>query len=159
MQVLITGITGFVGSHMADYLLDNVDDVEVYALKRWRSNHENIEHLIGHPKVKLYECDLLDRSSLNMVIRDSKPDVVYHFAAQSFSETSFQLPVQTLTTNVIGTTNLLEELRLKDDGICNPLIVSVSSSEVYGNPKREELPMTESQPLRAANPYSISKVA
>lgn len=160
MRVLITGITGFVGSHMADYLLDNVDDVEVYALKRWRSNHENIEHLIGHPKVKLYECDLLDRSSLNMVIRDSKPDVVYHFAAQSFPETSFQLPVQTLTTNVIGTTNLLEELRLaKDDGICNPLIVSVSSSEVYGNPKREELPMTESQPLRAANPYSISKVA
>ena len=59
-----------------------------------------------------------------MVIRDSKPDVVYHFAAQSFPETSFQLPVQTLTTNVIGTTNLLEELRLaKDDGICNPLIV------------------------------------
>ena len=49
MRVLITGITGFVGSHMADYLLDNVDDVEVYALKRWRSNHENIEHLIGHP--------------------------------------------------------------------------------------------------------------
>ena len=81
-------------------------------LKRWRSNHENIEHLIGHPKVKLYECDLLDRSSLNMVIRDSKPDVVYHFGVKVL-ETSFQLPVQTLTTNVIGTTNLLEELRLK----------------------------------------------
>ena len=78
---------------------------------------------------------------------------------QSFPETSFQLPVQTLTTNVIGTTNLLEELRLKDDEICNPLIVSVSSSEVYGNPKREELPMTESQPLKKRNPYSISKVA
>ena len=93
MRVLITGITGFVGSHMADYLLDNVDDVEVYALKRWRSNHENIEHLIGHPKVKLYECDLLDRSSLNMVIRDSKPDVVYHFAAQSFPGASFKSPV------------------------------------------------------------------
>ena len=76
---------------MVDYLLDNVDDVEVYALKRWRSNHENIEHLIGHPKVKLYECDLLDRSSLNMVIRDSKPDVVYHLRISKFSRNKFSI--------------------------------------------------------------------
>ena len=65
----------------------------------------------------------------------------------------------TLTTNVIGTTNLMEEIKLsKDAEHCNPVILSVSSSEVYGNPREEELPITESNPIRAANPYSISKV-
>jgi GDP-D-mannose dehydratase len=85
--------------------------------------------------------------------------VVYHFAAQSFPETSFLTPVSTLTTNIIGTTNLFEELRIaKDRNHCNPTIISVSSSEVYGNALEEETPITENNPIRAANPYSISKV-
>ena len=85
--------------------------------------------------------------------------MVYHFAAQSFPESSFLTPVMTLTTNVIGTTNLMEELRVaKDNGVCNPIIISVSSSEVYGNPTEDEIPIKETNPIRAANPYSISKV-
>jgi GDP-mannose 4,6-dehydratase len=159
MQVLITGITGFVGSHMADYLLENVPDVKIFATRRWRSKEEHIEHLFGNDRVVFEECDLLDRGSLARIILISKPDIVYHFAAQSFPETSFQLPVQTLTTNIIGTTNLLEELRFaKERNYCNPTIISVSSSEVYGNPTEDEIPITETNPIRAANPYSISKV-
>jgi GDP-mannose 4,6-dehydratase len=159
MRVLITGITGFVGSHMADYLLKNVPDVKIFATRRWRSKEENIKHLFGDDRVILEECDLLDRGSLARIIHISKPDLVYHFAAQSFPESSFLTPVSTLTTNIIGTTNLLEELRLaKERNYCNPIIVSVSSSEVYGNSTEDEVPITETNPIRAANPYSISKV-
>ncbi len=159
MRVLITGITGFVGSHMADYLLKNVPDVEIFATRRWRSKEDNIIHLFGDERVIFEECDLLDRGSLARIIHISKPDLVYHFAAQSFPESSFLTPVSTLTTNIIGTTNLLEELRLaKERNYCNPTIVSVSSSEVYGDTLKEETPIIETNPIRAANPYSISKV-
>ena len=159
MRILITGITGFVGSHMADYLLKNVSDVKIFATRRWRSKEDNIKHLFGNEQVVFEECDLLDRGSLARIIHISKPDLVYHFAAQSFPESSFLTPVSTLTTNIIGTTNLLEELRLaKERNYCNPTIVSVSSSEVYGDTLKEETPITETNPIRAANPYSISKV-
>ena len=159
MRVLITGITGFVGSHMVDYLLENVPDVKIFATRRWRSKEENIKHLFGDDRVILEECDLLDRGSLERIIEMSKPDIVYHFAAQSFPESSFLTPVSTLTTNIIGTTNLMEELRIaKERNYCNPIILSCSSSEVYGNPTENEVPITENNPIRPANPYSISKV-
>ncbi|MBC8428588.1 GDP-mannose 4,6-dehydratase [bacterium] len=159
MRVLITGITGFVGSHMADYLLENVTGVKIFATRRWRSKEENIKHLFGDDRVIFEECDLLDRGSLARIIHISQPDIVYHFAAQSFPESSFLTPVSTLTTNVIGTTNLLEELRLaKERNYCNPTIISVSSSEVYGNPNEDEVPITEKNHISPANPYSISKV-
>jgi len=159
MRVLITGITGFVGSHMADYLLKNVPDVKIFATRRWRSKEDNIKHLFGNEQVVFEECDLLDRGSLARIVEISKPDIVYHFAAQSFPESSFLTPVSTLTANIIGTTNLLEELRLsKERNYCNPTIISVSSSEVYGNPNEDEVPITEKNHISPANPYSISKV-
>ena len=159
MKVLITGITGFVGSHMADYLLKNVLDVEIFGMRRWRSRFENVSHLYQLDNVTFLEGDLSDRSSISKILYEVKPDVVYHFAAQSFPESSFKTPVSTLNTNVIGTTNLLEELRLAQERIMlSPVIISVSSSEVYGNPEPDEVPIKETNPIRAANPYSISKV-
>jgi|TARA_Y100000817_G_scaffold183351_1_gene143279 GDP-mannose 4,6-dehydratase len=159
MKVLITGITGFVGSHMADYLLKNVPDVKIFGMRRWRSRFENVSHLYQLDNVTFLEGDLSDRSSISKILYEVEPDVVYHFAAQSFPESSFKTPTYTLNTNVIGTTNLLEELRLAQERIMlSPVIVSVSSSEVYGNPKPDEVPIKEINPIRAANPYSISKV-
>mgnify|MGYP003653592947 CR=1 FL=1 len=154
MKVLITGITGFVGSHMADYILKNTND-EIFGIKRWMEDTKNIDHIIDNPRVTLFGGDLLDYASVDRAIRLSKPDKVFHFAAQSFPETSFKNPVITLQTNVIGTTHLLESIKVND---LNPILVSVSSSEVYGMPKEDEIPIKETNPISPANPYSISKV-
>tara|TARA_Y100001963_G_scaffold157262_1_gene252986 strand:+ start:2242 stop:3204 length:963 start_codon:yes stop_codon:yes gene_type:complete len=153
-NIFITGITGFVGSHMADYILKNTND-NIVGFKRWMEDTKNIDHLIDHPRVKIYGGDLVDYASIDRAIRLSKPDKVFHFAAQSFPETSFRNPVITLHTNIIGTTHLFESIKVNN---LNPIIVSVSSSEVYGNPTKDELPIKESNPIRPANPYSISKV-
>jgi GDP-mannose 4,6-dehydratase len=158
-RVLITGITGFVGSHMADHILKNVPDVKIYGIKRWRSRDENILHLLDNKQVTFLEADLTDRGSLSRAIKQARPDTVYHFAAQSFPGASFKSPIMTLATNILGTTNLLEELKIAiDRDICEPKIVSVSSSEVYGMAKEGEIPINEDNRIRAANPYSISKV-
>ena len=154
MNILITGGTGFVGSHMIDYILDNEVDVRIYATKRWMEDTKNLDH-IDDERFQFIDCDLIDGMSVQRAIEISKPNKVFHFAAQSFPEVSFKIPVITLQTNVIGTTHLFESIK---DSRYNPTIVSISSSEVYGNPNEDEIPITEDNPIRPANPYSISKV-
>ena len=159
MNILITGITGFVGSHMAKYIIYNIPNATIYASRRWRSREDTIKHFLDNKNLNLIEADLLDRSSLHNLIKVSKPDFVFHFAAQSYVTASFSNPTATLMTNTIGTSNLLEELKIaRDNNICDPIIISVSSSEVYGNTNENEVSITENNPIRAANPYSISKV-
>ena len=109
MRVLITGITGFVGSHMADYILRNTDD-KIYATKRWMEDTKNVDH-IDDERFEFIDCDLLDGLSIKRAVEISKPDKVFHFAAQSFPEVSFKIPVTTLQTNIIGTTHLLESIK------------------------------------------------
>ena len=154
MNILITGGTGFVGSHMIDYILDNEIDVRIYATKRWMEDIKNLDH-VDDERFQFIDCDLIDGMSVQRAIEISKPNKVFHFAAQSFPEVSFKIPVITLQTNVIGTTHLFESIK---DSRYNPTIVSISSSEVYGNPNEDEIPITEDNPIRPANPYSISKV-
>ena len=153
-NILITGGTGFVGSHMIDYILNNETDVKIYATKRWMEDTKNVDHIIDD-RFEFIDCDLIDGTSVKRAIDISKPDKVFHFAAQSFPEVSFKIPVITLQTNVIGTTHLLESIKESD---FNPVVVSISSSEVYGNPEEGEIPIKETNPIRPANPYSISKV-
>lgn len=154
MKALITGITGFVGSHLADYILDNHPEVEVCGTKRWRSPLENIEGILD--KVTLYDCDIKDLSSLIITLREVKPDKIFHLAAQSYVPYSYIAPVDTLMTNVIGTASLLEAVRLTGQ---DPLIHVCSSSEVYGQVKKEDLPIKETQPLNPVSPYAVGKVA
>ena len=156
MNILITGGTGFVGSHMVDYILKYAirPDQKVYCTKRWMEDTKNLDH-IDHDSFEYIDCDLLDGMSVKRAVEISKPEKVFHFAAQSFPEVSFKIPVITLQTNIIGTTHLLESIKESE---YDPTIVSVSSSEVYGNPNEDEIPITEENPIRPANPYSISKV-
>ncbi len=154
MNVLITGITGFAGSHLADYILENHPDVTVYGIVRWRSRMENVEHLRG--KIHLIEGDIRDYVSIRSVIEEVKPEIIFHLAAQSFVPTSWKAPQETLTTNIIGQTNIFEAVR--ELGL-NPAIQIAGSSEEYGLVYENEVPIKESNPLRPLSPYAVSKIA
>lgn len=154
MKALITGITGMVGSHLAEYLLKQ--NIEIHGTVRYRSRTENISHLSG--KIHLHSLDLLDRTSLQEVVTSVRPDFIFHLAAQSYVQYSFAAPVITLETNCLGTANLLESIRLARTDGYNPTVHVCSSSEVYGQVLPEEVPIKESNPLRPASPYAVSKV-
>lgn len=152
MKVLITGITGFAGSHLAEYLLEE-KEAEVHGLYRWRSRTENIEGF--RDEIRLYEGDIRDSSSMRELIARIKPDWIFHLAAQSYVPMSWKAPQETLSTNVMGELNLLEACR--NEG-CDPKIHVAGSSEEYGMVHPEEIPITEDNPLRPLSPYAVSKV-
>lgn len=154
-KVLITGITGFVGSHLAEYILSLKDkNIEIYGIRRWRSPVDNIESIMD--KIDLSYCELLDSKSVLDMITKIKPDIIFHLAAQSFVSSSFNAPVNTVETNACGTINLLEAIRYAK---IDPVVHICSSSEVYGQVKADEVPINENQPFRPASPYAVSKVA
>ena len=156
-KVLITGITGFVGSHLADYILANFPEVQILGLARWRSPTDNIRHVLD--KITLEFGDLSDLPSLKTVLSKEKPDVIFHLAAQSYVPFSFSSPIVTLNTNIIGTCHLLEAVKeLKFSSEYDPIIHICSSSEVYGQVKENEVPIRESNPFRPSSPYAVSKV-
>ena len=152
MRVLVTGITGFVGSHFAEYALAR--GAEVVGSYRWRSRTEHIEHIRG--RLRLIDCDLRDMSSVHHLIDDARPDWVIHLAAQSFVGTSWQAPVETFMTNTLAQINLLEAVRTRAPG---SRFLTIGSSEEYGFVTEDELPITEDTPLRPLSPYAVSKVA
>jgi GDP-4-dehydro-6-deoxy-D-mannose reductase len=152
MRLLITGITGFVGSHMAEYALAH--GAEVFGSSRWRSRTENIEHL--RSQIKLIECDLRDLASVRGLLETAEPTHVVHLAAQSFVGASWQTPAETLSTNIISQVNLLEGIRRFTIA---PRVLVVGSSEEYGFVCPDELPIRETNPLRPLSPYAVSKVA
>jgi GDP-mannose 4,6-dehydratase len=158
-RVLITGITGMVGSHLADYLLKKTD-WHLYGLCRWRSPLDNVEHLLDsvnskRSRLKFISADLNDYSSLIRALELSRPNYVYHLAAQSFPLASFYEANSTFNTNFIGTYNLLNAIKLLK---LNPYIHVCSSSEIFGRVKKEDLPIDENCSFHPASPYAISKV-
>ncbi len=154
MNVLITGITGFAGSHLAEYILAEHPGARVHGIVRWRSRMDNIAHLAG--KIELHEADLKDMVSLKKALQAARPDKIFHLAAQSFVPTSWRLPAETFQINSVGQINLFEALL---DLKLNPRIQIAGSSEEYGMVFADEVPMKETNPLRPLSPYAVSKVA
>jgi GDP-mannose 4,6-dehydratase len=157
-RALITGITGMVGSHLAEYLIANTD-WDVYGMCRWRSPLDNIAGLIPRinkrDRVHLVFGDLRDTLSIMDVVEKSKPDYVFHLAAQSFPKTSFASPLDTYDTNIQGTCRVMEALKQhRPDAI----IHICASSEVFGRVPKEKLPINEECSFHPASPYAISKV-
>jgi GDP-mannose 4,6-dehydratase len=157
VRSLITGITGFVGSHLAEYILENHTGLEIAGFVRWRSPKVNINGILNN--ISLYYGNLNDFPSVKNMLDSYKPDIIFHLAAQSYVDFSFLAPIDTLETNIIGTCNLLEAVKqLKQSDSYNPVIHVCSSSEVYGQVNKDEVPIKESNPLRPASPYAVSKV-
>lgn len=154
MNALITGITGFSGSHLAEQLLEK-DDTNLFGTVRGRNRQiDFIKHI--KERIKLLECDLTDSNSVHETIEESQPEVLFHLAAQSFVPTSWRAPQETFNSNVMGTLNLLEAIRKSH---FDPVIVITGSSEEYGLVKENEVPIKETNNLRPLSPYAVSKVA
>lgn len=165
MKALITGITGMVGSHLADYLLENTD-WDIYGVCRWRSPLDNVSHLLERvnrrDRVFFEYADLNDEMSLIEVVHKIKPDYAFHLAAQSYPQTSFTAPIDTLNTNILGTCRLLEAFRLamRQDKAYQPVMHICASSEVFGRIPGDKKPkegIHEECPFHPASPYAISK--
>ena len=151
-KALITGIAGFVGSHLAELLLNR--GFEVYGLCRPRTKRDHIESIAN--KLHLEDADLLDTHSLYTTLSRIKPDYIFHLAAQSFVPTSWVSPSVTLEVNIVGSANLFEAVR--QAGIDSVIQIACSSEE-YGLVHENELPIKETNPLRPLSPYAVSKVA
>ena len=180
MRVLITGITGMVGSFLAEYLLDHHPEVEVFGTFRWRSKLDNLQDLRNRGKlnvldegqritdkaglrrfvrpgeVTVVDCELQDGSAVRGVIRAVQPDRVFHLAAQSFVPTSWTAPAFSLTNNIVSEVNIFEAVR---EARLDPVIHIAGSSEEYGLVYPDEAPIGEDNPLRPLSPYAVSKVA
>jgi GDP-4-dehydro-6-deoxy-D-mannose reductase len=150
-KALITGITGFAGSHLADLLLKK--NYEIYATIRARSKTENIESI--QDKLQLFDADLIDSHSLSTVLSEIKPDYIFHLAAQAFVPTSWSSPATTMESNVIGTIHLFEAVRRAK---IDPVIQIACSSEEYGLVYKNETPITENNVLRPLSTYAVSKI-
>jgi GDP-4-dehydro-6-deoxy-D-mannose reductase len=151
-KALITGITGFVGSHLAELLLAR--GLEVHGIKRWRSRTDNIDHI--RDRLVLHDADMRDMCSLATTLDESRPDYIFHLASQSFVPMSWKAPADTMETNITGTVHLFEAVRKSG---CDPRIQVAGSSEEYGLVRPDEVPITEKNPLRPLSPYGVSKVA
>lgn len=155
-RVLITGIAGSGGSYLADHIVKHYPKVEVHGLCRWHSTTTpgNLEK--SRNKISLHECDLNDLSSVVNVLRQAKPDVIFHLAAHANVRASFITPLSVLENNILGTANLLEGIHLTK---IDPVFLMASTSEVYGQVDPKNVPINENCPINPASPYAVSKVA
>ncbi len=154
MKALITGITGFAGSHLAELLLG--ENIEVFGAARQRSPMENITPQVKK-NVAFIECELRDSVPVKNMLKQVEPDLIFHLAAQSFVPTSWVSPADTITNNIISQLNLFEAMR--DLGLKETRIQLACSSEEYGMVHEDEVPIRETNPLRPLSPYAVSKIA
>jgi len=154
-NILITGITGFVGSHMADYILEFHPEATLHGTRRWHhSRRDHVRHF--EDKVRWWDCDLLDPVQTSETIQSIRPDIIFHFAAESFVSPSWGHPHVYMNGNYHVTVNILEALvRNKIDALMH----IPGSGEEYGEILPEELPIDESTILRPVNPYAVTKIA
>ena len=150
MKIMITGVEGFIGSHLADFMINKGD---VIGITQDISNKRNIKHLEN--KIELIECDINDKQKITDIIEKSKPKIIFHMAAQSFVMPSWKDPEQTFKTNIFGTLYMLEALRQIKG---NPIVSVACSSAEYGLNYKNEIPTKETKEFRPSSPYAVSKV-
>lgn len=155
-KIVITGITGSGGSYLADHIADNHQGTAIHGISRWHSTASAKNLAASRSRVTLHECDLLDFKSVLDVLRRVKPDGIFHIASHANVRASFATPLAVLNNNIMGTANLFEAVR--SAGL-DPVIQLCSTSEVYGQVQKKDVPITEECRFRPASPYAVSKAA
>ena len=155
-NVVITGMSGSGGSYLAEHIVREHSDVRVHGFSRWHSTSaaDNLRHI--RDLVTLHEVDLNDMTSVLTALETIRPNAVFHLAAHANVRASFITPQAVLSNNILGTSNLLEGIRLLK---LDPVIQICSTSEVYGQVDPKYVPITEETPMNPASPYAVSKVA
>lgn len=147
---MITGVGGFLGSHLTDFLLSQGWEVKGVL----RQDSRNIAHI--HNGLALFRCDIANKAQIENVVRSARPEVIFHLAAQSLPSLSWKEPEATFQANVLGTLNLLDAVRACG---LDPVLIVAGSSAEYGPREPGEIPIKEDTPLRPASPYGVSKVS
>jgi GDP-4-dehydro-6-deoxy-D-mannose reductase len=153
-RILITGATGFAGSHLVDLYLRNHRDYQIHCIKRRRANIDYIKHVLLDARVQWHDVDITDAHAVEALISRNKFDVIHHLAAQSFVPASWTNPSATFETNVIGSLHIIEAVKNTSK---DTIIQIASSSEIYGIPL--VLPITEESLPEPCSPYAVSKLA
>jgi len=157
MRTLITGIAGFTGIHLAEYLLSkekDSDNIDLYGIDIVQDVSKDTKPVLD--KAEVLACDILDKEETKKTIQEIKPDRIFHLAGLTFDPDSYQSPEKFYITNVFGTINLLEAVKQLRT---NPLIHIACSSAEYGLILEKENPVTETNYFRPISPYGISKLA
>lgn len=156
MNILITGIAGFVGSYLAEYIRAALPDWTIHGARLPGESTQNIDAIIG--SLHIHEVDITDEAAVKKIVAEVRPDIIWHLAAQSYVRTSWESPQATMTTNMVGQINLLEAIRSLKTTKYNPTVIIAGSSEEYGPSTPAARPLTEDAPLRPLSPYAISKI-
>ncbi len=157
MNILITGINGFVGSHLVEYIIRERADVEIFGIKKPGSDIPNLANL--KDKIRIFECDIKNADDVLAIVNKIKPIKIFHLAAQSIIPASWDSPAGTFETNILGQCNIFEAVKRLQNNTYRPVIQIAGSSEEYGLVKPDEIPIKETNPLRPLSPYAVSKVA
>ncbi len=151
-KALITGISGFAGSHLAQYLLNSGG----FEISGTYLEDKSLENLEGADKIRLQKLNLLDETSTEKFVNQEKPDLLFHLAALTSPRNSFNNPKETFVNNISAQINILEAIKKNR---LETRILIVSSAEVYGLVSAENLPIDEQTPFNPTNPYAVSKLA
>lgn len=152
--ILITGIAGSGGSYLSEYFVRHQPDIAVHGIAHPRTPRQNLEFV--KDQIQVHDADLLDFDAVHRIVEATRPDAIFHLAANANVRASFDQPNIFLHNNIISTSNLFEAVRRSQQ---TPVIQLCSTSEVYGQVDPKDVPIREDAPLRPASPYAVSKLA
>ncbi len=154
-RVLVTGITGFVGSHLADFILETKPHAELWGVRRYHlSRMDHVRHI--QDRIKWVDCNLTDPIAVRTMMEKVAPDRIFHCAAESFVSPSWHHPTHYMRVNYDATVHLLDSLNYFKSKA--PFHIP-GSGEEYGQLSEQELPITDASVLRPVNPYAVTKIA
>lgn len=153
-RVLITGITGFAGSHLAEYLCSK-KEYKIAGTYLSNESLKNVERI--RSKIRLIKIELTNAKKVLHLVEKTKPDLVFNLAGLPSTADSFKKPKDTIINNISLEINLLSAIR--ENNFLNTMIMVVSSADIYGMVKKKDLPIDEETPLMPTSPYSVSKIA
>ena len=156
-KCLITGITGSGGSYLCETILKKDKKIKIFGTYRSKKKLNNLIKILNKNyknRTVFIKLNLSNKKKLKQVLKKVKPDLIYNLAFNADVRGSFDIPEQIMTNNYLITVNLLETIRILK---LKSLVITCSSSEVYGNVTKEEIPIKENQPMRPVSPYAVSK--